>query len=206
MSSSGSNVHSLTASKAKKKEKKKDVCATGPAISIGLLMIIAAIRYLRRIWVRGEKKGADYTAPRVIVVPLPCFSTEKSGQSGTHTHTSRGEIGYTHQTSQRKSLPFIRVFWSVFFSGGRVNAAPASHYYPWQLLGMGLGYYYHHHLLLDSRSRRWLPLVWVPYWTETAGQPLKAWPTGNFAYAFPISYSERFNQVFRTQRDSTLEK
>jgi hypothetical protein len=110
MSSSGSNVHSLTASKAKKKEKKKDVCATGPAISIGLLMIIAAIRYLRRIWVRGEKKGADYTAPRVIVVPLPCFSTEKSGQSGTHTHTSRGEIGYTHQTSQRKSLPFIRVF------------------------------------------------------------------------------------------------
>lgn len=159
-------------------------------------MIIAAIRYLRRIWVRGEKKRADYTAPRR---PFSMFF-DREIRSEWYTHASRGEIGYT-PNKPKKIVAFYQSFLICLLLRGSSQCGPSVPLLSMTTAGMGLGYYYHHHLLGDSR--RWLPLVWVPYWTETAGQPLKAWPTGNFAYAFPISYSERFNQVFRTQRDST---
>lgn len=84
MSSSGSNVHSLTASKAKREKKKKHVCVTGPAISIGLLMIIAAIRYLRRIWVLKSRLHSTSFAP--------CFEREIRSEWGKHSFYGQVEV------------------------------------------------------------------------------------------------------------------
>lgn len=122
MSSSGSNVHSLTASKAKKKEKKKDVCATGPAISIGLLMIIAAIRYLRRIWVRGEKKGADYTAPRRPSSMF--FDREIRSEWYTHTHQSRWNRVHT-PNKPKKIVAFYQSFLICLLLRGSSQCGPS---------------------------------------------------------------------------------
>lgn len=166
-------------------------------------MIIAAIRYLRRIWVRGEKKGADYTAPRR---PSSMFF-DREIRSEWHTHTSRGEIGYTHQTSQRKSLPFYQSFLICLLLRGSSQCGPSVPLLSMTTAGDGPG------LLLPSSFTTRLPESSVT--ATCVGAVLNGngratvesrWPTGNFAYVFPISYSERFNQVFRTQRDSTLEK
>lgn len=106
MSSSGSNVHSLTASKAKKKGKEKPCLCDRPSNLNRPANDNCRDTLLTTDMGTGGKKEP---ITQHLVVPLPCFSTEKSGQSGTHTPVEVKSGTHTKQAKENRCL-FIRVF------------------------------------------------------------------------------------------------